>query len=132
MCGRTTRWLAAAGAMGTLALMVYAARPWGNTDAYQDFGGYARLFLLAVWAGLPYLGLVILVKRAAPVKAREIIVLIGALIITIGGLAAYVDAIWLHPDPQGGLAFVAVPLYQWLMVGLLAVLQLLMKKSGNS
>ena len=109
--------------------MVYAARPWGDNDAYQDWWGYAGLLFLAVWATLPYVGLFILAKRPVPARAREILLLVGALIVTVGGLAAYVDAIWLHPDPQGGLASVTVPLYQLIIVGLLAVLQFLLKKS---
>jgi hypothetical protein len=123
-----TRCLSLAAALSTLALMVYAARPWGDNDAYQDWRGYAVLSLLAVWATLPYLGMLLLARRAVDAKAGEILVLVGALIITVGGLAAYVDAIWLHPDPQGGLAFIVVPLYQGIILGLLAVLLWLVKK----
>jgi hypothetical protein len=123
-----TRCLSLAAALGTLALMVSAARPWGANDAYQGWRGYAWLFLLAVWATLPYLGILLLARRAVQVRAREILVLAGALIITGGGLAAYVEAIWLHPDPQGGLAFIVVPLYQGIILGLLAVLLWLVKK----
>ncbi len=53
-----TRLLATVAALSTLALMVHAARPWGDNYAYQDFWGYARLLLLAVWVTLPYLLLV--------------------------------------------------------------------------
>jgi hypothetical protein len=127
-----TRCLSLAAALGTLALMVSASRPWGDNDAYQDWWGYAGLLLLAVWATVPYLGIVILAKRAVQVRAREILVLAGALIIMVGGLAAYVDAIWLHPDPQGGLAFIVVPLYQGIVLGVLAALQLLVKKKRQA
>ena len=123
-----TRCLSLAAALGTLALLVSAARPWGDNDAYQGWLGYAGLFLLAVWAILPYLGILLLARRAVAVKAGEILVLAGALIMTGGGLAAYVDAVWLHPDPQGGLAFVVVPLYQGIVLGVLTGLLLLIKK----
>jgi hypothetical protein len=127
-----TRCLSLAAALGTLALMVLAARPWGDNDAYQGWRGYAGLLFLAVWATLPYLGIVILSKRAVHTWAREILVLAGALIVTVGGLAAYVDAVWLHPDPQGGLAFIVVPLYQGIVLGVLAALQLLVKKKRQA
>lgn len=105
------------------------ARPWGDNYAYQDFWGYARLLLLAVWVTLPYLLLVIMAKSAFPFTNKEIIVMSAALIVCVGGMAAYVDAMWLRPDPQGGLAFLAVPLYQAIIVALLAGLQLLVKKN---
>jgi hypothetical protein len=124
-----TRLLAVVGALSTLALMVYAARPWGNY-AYQGVWGYAFLLFLAGWATLPYLLLVIMAKSAVPFASKEIFVFIGALIISVGGMAAYVDAVWLRPDPQGGLAFVAVPLYQLIVAGLLAGVQVLRKKSA--
>jgi FtsH-binding integral membrane protein len=123
-----TRCLSLAAALSTLALMVSAARPWGAKDAYQDWRGYAGFSLLAVWAILPYLGMLLLGRRAEAAKAGEILILAGALIITGGGLAAYADAVWLHPDPQGGLAFSVVPFYQVIILGLLAVLLWLAKK----
>lgn len=125
-----TRFLAAVAALSTLAMMVYAARPWGDNYAYQSLWGYASLLLLAVWATLPYLVLVIMARSAVHFRTKEILVLMGAVIIAAGGMAAYVDAIWLHPDAQGGLAFIVVPFYQMIIVGLLAGLQLLMKKSA--
>lgn len=128
MYARSTRWLAILAALGTLALMVSAARPWGDNDVLQSLWGVSGLLLLAVWATLPYLGMLLLARRAVAVKAGEILVLVGALIISVGGLAAYVDAVWLHPDPQGGLAFIAIPLYQGIMLGVLAGLLLLVKK----
>ena len=124
-----TRLLATVAALSTLALMVHAARPCADNYAYQDFWGYARLLLLAVWVTLPYLLLVIMAKSAFPFTTKEIIVMSAALIVCVGGMAAYVDAMWLRPDPQGGLAFLAVPLYQMIIVALLAGLQLLVKKT---
>ena len=123
-----TRWLAILGAISTLVLMVTMARPWGNNDAFQDLSGYALLLLMAAWATLPYLVVFFMAKWAVPVKGKEIAVFIGALILFAGGLAVYVDAMWLHPDPQGGLAFIAVPLYQGIVLGVLAGLLLLVQK----
>jgi len=124
-----TRLLAVVGAVSTLALMVGAARPWGDNYAYQGLWGYASLLLLAIWVALPYLLLCIIAKSAVPFQTKEIIVLIGALIIFVGGMAVFVDAIWLHPDPQSGLAFLAVPLYQMIVVGLLKGLEWVVGKN---
>ena len=127
-----TRLIAPAAALVTLTLMIYMARPWGDNYAYQSLSGYALLLGFAVWATLPYLVLFIMAKSAVRFKTKEILVLIGALIISVGGMAAYVDAIWLRPDPQGGLAFVAVPLYQWVILGLLAGIHFLLSKKQSS
>jgi hypothetical protein len=128
MYASVSRTLAILAALSSLALMVYAARPWGDDYAYQGWRGYAGLLLMMAWATLPYLGIVLLARQAVHGKAGEILVLVGALIVTVGGLAAYVEAIWLHPDPQGGLAFIVVPFYQAIILGLLAVLLWLVKK----
>jgi hypothetical protein len=124
-----TRFLAMGAALGTLAVMIYAARPWGDNYAYQGLGGYARLLLLSMWAILPYLVLFFMSKHSVHFETKAVLVLIGALLICVGGMAAYVDATWLRPDPQGGLAFLAVPFYQLIILGLLAGVQLLLKKS---
>ena len=130
MHARATRILAILGALSTLAFMVTMARPWGDNDAYQGLGGYLWLLFLALWAILPYLLLFIMANRVVNFKNKAIFLLIGALIMVGGGMAAYVDAMWLHPDPQGGLVFIAVPLYQWIIVGLLAGFLWLAKKGG--
>lgn len=124
------RLIALSGALITVVLLIYMAQPWGGNYSYQGLSGYAWLLGIAVWATLPYLVLFIMAKGAVHFQTKGILVLIGALIISVGGMAAYVDAIWLRPDPQGGLAFLAVPLYQMIVVGLLAVVQVLVKKSA--
>jgi hypothetical protein len=52
--------------------------------------------------------------------------MIGALIISSGGVALYVDAALLHRDPQGALVFIAVPFYQWIIIGILAGMHFLL------
>lgn len=126
------RLIALSAALITLTLMVFMARPWGDTDAYQCLSGYAWLLGFAVWATLPYLMIVFLAGKALAFRVNNFIVIIGALIISLGGVALYVDAAWLHPDPQGPLVFVAVPFYQWIIIGLLAVFLFLFRKRQSS
>ncbi len=116
----TIRLIALSAALITLTLMIYMAQPWGDNYAYKSLAGYAWLLGFALWAILPYLMTFFLVKRAFKSQIHKLIVMIGALIISIGGVALYVEAVWLHPDPQGALAFIAVPLYQWIVLGVLA------------
>jgi hypothetical protein len=115
----TIRLIALSAAFMTLTLMVYMARPWGDNYAYQSLSGYAWLLGFAVWANLPYLMILFLAKRVFSSPANKFVVIIGALIISWGGVALYVDAAWLHRDPQGALVFIAVPFYQWIILGVL-------------
>lgn len=108
------------------------ARPWGDNYAYQGFSGYAWLLGFAVWAILPYLMILILVRRAFQAQANKLIVMTGALIISIGGVALYIDAALLHRDPQGALVFIAVPFYQWIILGLLTGFLFLLRKKQSS
>jgi len=46
-------------------------------------------------------------------------------------LAFYVQALWIAPDPQNGLVFITVPVYQWALLFLaLAILLFLRKKQA--
>ena len=122
----TIRLVALAAALITLGLMIYMAQPWGDNYAYQSLSGYAGLLGLAVWVSLPYLMILFLVRKAFASQANKLIVMIGALIISLGGVALYVDAALLHRDPQGALVFIAVPFYQWIIIGILAGIHFLL------
>jgi hypothetical protein len=122
------RLIALAAALATLTLMIFMARPWGDNYAYQSLSGYAWLLGFAVWATLPYLMIIFLARKAFSFRANNFIVIIGALIISLGGVALYIDAAWLHRDHQGALVFIAVPFYQWIVLGLLAGFLFLFRK----
>jgi hypothetical protein len=128
----TIRLIALSAALITLTLMIYLARPWGDNYAYQSLSGYAWLLGFAVWAILPYLMILFLVRRAFQSQENKLIVMMGALIIAIGGVALYVDAALLHRDPQGALVFIAVPFYQWIILGLLAGFHFLLSQKQSS
>jgi hypothetical protein len=127
-----TRLIALSAALVTLTLMIYMARPWGDNYAYQSLSGYAWLLGFAVWATLPYLIILLLARKAFQSQANKLLVIIGALIISLGGVALYIDAAFLHRDPQGGLAFSAVPCYQWIILGLLTGIYFLLSKKQAS
>lgn len=118
-------------ALITLALLIYMAQPGGNNHTYQSFSGYIWLLGFAVWAILPYLMLFLMAKKVLYSTIKKLIFIIGTLIISIGGVALYVDAALLHRDPQGALVFIAVPLYQWMIVALLAGIHLVVRKSQS-
>ena len=126
------RLIALAAALITLTLMVYMALPWCDNYAYRNLWGYVGLLGFAVWAILPYLVTIFLARKASASQAKSLLVIIGTLIISLGGVAMYVDAVLLHPDPQGGLVFIAVPCYQWIILGVLTGTYLLLNKKYTS
>jgi hypothetical protein len=126
-----TRLIVLSAAMITLTLLIYMAQPWGNNYAYQSLSGYAWLLSIAVWATLPYLIILFLARKAFEFKANILMVVIGTLIISLGGVALYLDAAFLHQDPQGGLVFIAVPLYQWIILGFLTGFHFLIRKKQS-
>ena len=127
-----TRLFALAAALITLVLLIYAAQPWGGNYAYESPAGYLRLLGFAVWVTLPYLMTIFLAKKASASQAKNFVAIIGGLIISLGGVALYVDAVLLHQDAQGGLAFVAVPFYQWIILGFLTGFHFLLRKKQSS
>jgi hypothetical protein len=126
-----TRLIVLSAAMITLTLLIYMAQPWGNNYAYQSLSGYAWLLSIAVWATLPYLIILFLARKSFEFKANILMVVIGTLIISLGGVALYLDAAFLHQDPQGGLVFIAVPLYQWIILGFLTGFHFLIRKKQS-
>jgi hypothetical protein len=128
----TIRLIAISAALITLTLMIYMARPWGDNYAYQSLSGYAWLLGFAVWAIPPYLMILFLVRKAFASRANNFVVIVGVLIISLGGVALYVDAALLHRDPQGALVFIAVPLYQWIIIGLLIGIHFFLRKKQAS
>jgi hypothetical protein len=127
-----TRLAALSAALITLILMIYMAQPWGGNYAYQSLSGYAWLLGFAVWATLPYGMIIFLAGKALPSPAQKLLVVISAILISLCGVALYIDAAFLHPDPQGALVFIAVPLYQWIILGLLTGFIFFLNKKQTS
>lgn len=72
------------------------------------------------WAVSPYAYLAFM-ARLVTEKASWIAVCLLALLAGAFGVWALVDAMYIHPDAQGGLAFAVVPLWQWLALLLCSV-----------
>jgi len=107
------------------------ARPWSDNSAYQSASDYAWLLGLVVWATLPYLMLLFMARKSYRSKPNEFISIVVTVVVACGGIALYLDAAFLHRDPQGGLVFMAVPLYQWLTLAFFAGIQVLFRKSQS-
>jgi hypothetical protein len=70
---------------------------------------------LFAWAISPYFYLAFITKLASTPAAKAGVLLLSLL---VGGFGAwlFIDAIFVHADPQGGLVFVVAPLWQWALL----------------
>jgi len=81
-------------------------------------------------ASSPYLYGSLLTKLVSNQKAI-VLTTFMVFVLAMGGSYLLLDAMYIHPDPQGALAFVVIPVYQWGLL-LLATLPIyLFNKKGN-
>ena len=82
------------------------------------------------WAITPYMFLAVITKL---VSHNVSSIIIAALAFIVGGLGiwGFVDAIFIHPDAQGGLAFIVVPLWQWALLLLVTIPIYFLNKTEN-
>lgn len=93
----------AGAAIATLLLAMMAA----SQPASAGWWGF--------WGISPYLYLAAMnrwVKTQVAIKATLIVTVLASLI----GVWVLVDAVFLHPDAQSGLAFLFAPLWQWFLL----------------
>ncbi len=70
---------------------------------------------IIVWAISPYFYLFVMAS-AVTKKASRIAVFILALLAGSFGLWAIIDAMFIHLDAQAGLAYIFIPLWQWVLL----------------
>lgn len=75
-------------------------------------------FGFAVWVMLPCIWTAYLVRKNGGVLGRGLISWLVVMLCLLGDVL-YFYAFFVNPDPQAGLAFVVVPLYQLAGVGIL-------------
>ncbi|MCK5916765.1 MAG: hypothetical protein KAG92_11545 [Deltaproteobacteria bacterium] len=100
-----------------VAIVITVAIGIKTTDSPLSAGA----LVIITWAITPYIFLAILIKLT-PQKLNSIIITILAFSVTGFGIWGFVDAMFISPDAQGGMVFIIVPLYQWALLLLLAIL----------
>jgi len=74
---------------------------------------------IAAWLLLPYATLALALSFFAKERVSEITYVVVTMVVAGGGLLFLTDAIFLHPDPQGGFAVLFTPIYQTIGIGVL-------------
>ncbi len=97
-------------AIGYIVLAAAASVSLVFVQALMPTGLGATVFLSA-WLLLPYavLALTLVWAKERPSAAANVAV---AVMVGGGGLLFLTDVIFLHPDPQGGIAVLFTPIYQ--------------------
>lgn len=75
----------------------------------NSFGATA---FITAWLLLPYAALALALMFLAKERVSVIAYVVVAALATGGGLLFLTDVIFLHPDPQGGIAVIFTPIYQ--------------------
>lgn len=118
-------------AVTTLGIGVYMAQPWGDNYAYQDASGYLSLAAMLLWAISPLAGLAVAARWFRSSRWVLATFAAGAAVIGLVGVLAYIDVAFVHPDAQGGLAFLTIPVAQWLAAMCLAAVCALLRYAGS-
>jgi hypothetical protein len=74
---------------------------------------------IAAWLLLPYAALALGLAFFAKERASELTYVVVTVVVAGGGLLLLTDVIFLHPDPQGGIAVLFTPIYQVVGIGVL-------------
>lgn len=123
--------LSALGVLVTTAIAIYAAQPWGDNDAYETLPDYLLLVVFIGWAISPYLMLGWSARRGLPAGLPGIMRVAITGLITLWGISVLVNVVFLEPDAQGALIFLFLPIFQWLVIGIFALLMMLIKPANE-
>ncbi len=94
-------------------LVLWRARPWTGEPPYDGAAGLLALPVAMAWCVSPYL---LLAAASDWQRDRPRVFpwrFAAATVLGPGGTYLYLDAAFIHPDPQSALAFLVIPLYQW-------------------
>ncbi len=118
---RTIQFMAIVGILVTTAIAIYAAQPWGDNYAYKSLPDYLLLAVFIGWAISPYVFLVYTARRPQSAPIQNILRVAAAFLIVVWGIGVLINTILIHTDAQSALIFLFLPFFQWVILGLLAV-----------
>lgn len=118
---KITEVIAVTGALVTLGLMLYASR---------SGGAGSQLFLagVIVWGLAPYAILLWAARLSVPDSRWAVSIAALTLLMTCVTLVGYYIGIFVRPDAQGGLMFLAFPFYQIAVAVLVLLVTLVVKR----
>ena len=107
------RILSVAAAISTVGLAIVSAQPWGDNST-----GYVGLIIFIAWAISAYVYMYFSAAWIPGFPRLMVFRTVVASLLCISGVAIIFDTVFIHIDAQGGLVFLFIPLYQWVILGL--------------
>lgn len=74
---------------------------------------------ISVWLLLPYLALALLLRHGSQKHSALMATVTVAVLVAAAGLLLLTEVIYLHPDAQGAIAVVFMPIYQAIALAIL-------------
>lgn len=109
-----TQFISIVAGLFTLFSLIYAGQPWNM--GFQLIFGWIGLFVgFGAWAVSPYIMLSTRIRKPNITFKQSIAYFIGCLLVASYGVYCLVE-MFIHPDAQGGLIFIFLPVYQWIGV----------------
>ena len=107
------------GSLLTIIVGIYMAQPWGDNYAYQNLSSYAVLALFLLWALTPYVYLIRQPLKSDLSNSVVLSTLVSSVLVCVGGAFLLIDTAFINIDAQGGLVLLFLPIYQWLLIGVI-------------
>ena len=107
-----------------LAVFMAALASIGLTITAADLDAPATRVLgliFAAWVAAPYVVLLHATTRSAADALHGWVLLLATIALAAFGLAIYYDAMFVHLDPQSGIVFLVVPVWQMIAAGAVVV-----------
>ena len=111
----------------TVYVVAVIATTWIGVRGFEIKKLVPILFIL--WAISPYIPFTLLLRIIKTTKAF-LLLFLGIVIISGGGIYLMVDAMFIHVKAQGTLLYFQIPIYQWILALLLSFLLFKIEKTS--
>jgi len=111
----------------TVYVIAVIATTWIGVRGFEIKKLVPILFIL--WAISPYIPFTLLLRIIKTTKAF-LLLFLGIVIISGGGIYLMLDAMFIHVKAQGTLLYFQIPIYQWVLVILLSFLIFKIEKTS--
>jgi hypothetical protein len=113
------------GVVLSLVVMIYAGEP-------HRLYWWPMFLIASAWVLLPYAIVWQEARRRMAQPGPRVVLLVAAIALTVFSAIVLYGAFIAHPDPQSGLVFIFIPLYQLLgLVPFFILARYLAKRSGR-
>ena len=130
--GKTTLIILSIGLIAATALWLYSVIPQVGDESVMSQTDTKLMVLMLLLAISPYIALIMFLWHYSHTRKSLLVLLIGTFLITVVGVAALADSIYIDPDAQSTMALFIVPVFQWIALILVVGICKYVKNLGNT